>query len=145
MADNAVNAPQANRPIWVWIISIFFMLSAGYTVLSYALIYSGSVPITPAQRAYFSSQTAIDNLATIGIASLNILGAIWLFRLRRAAPYFFLSAFVLSLLLFTYQIAAKNWLGAISGTGLVGVIIGQLLIIGVLVYSFRLRKLGVLK
>jgi len=60
------------RPKLVWIISIFYILSAGWTVLSFALIHSGAIPINEAQKAYFDSQNIFDNILTLAMGSLNI-------------------------------------------------------------------------
>lgn len=144
MSDVAESRQASKRPTWVWVISLFFFISAGYTILSYALIYSGSVPLTAGQKAYFSSLSYFDHAAAVTIAFLNITAAVLLFRLKRLAPFFFLSAFFLGLLSFSYQIAAKNWLASINGAGLLGVVIGQLLLVAIIFYAFRLRKRGVL-
>ena len=81
-------APR-KRPKLVWVISIFYILSAGLEVLSLALIYSGAIPVNEAQKAYFSSQDIFDNIPTLATGSLNILGAILLFLLRRHAFHCF--------------------------------------------------------
>jgi hypothetical protein len=45
----------ARRPVWVWLISVYFFLSASWTLLSFYLIRIGAVPLTPPQRSYLES------------------------------------------------------------------------------------------
>jgi hypothetical protein len=61
----------ATRPVLVWVISIFYFISAGFTILSLALIYSGLAPLRDEQRQYFQSLTAFDHTMTVLIAALN--------------------------------------------------------------------------
>ena len=56
---NNSDSGKAKRPVWVWLISAFFILSAGWTLLSSYLLFSGSIPITDEQRAYFDSLSSI--------------------------------------------------------------------------------------
>ena len=56
-----MNEPTARkRPAWVWIISIFYIISAVWTLFSFFLIFSGALPLPPQQAAYFRSLTSID-------------------------------------------------------------------------------------
>jgi len=133
------------RPKLVWVISIFYILSAGWTILSFALIYSGAISISVAQKAYFDSQNIFDNTLTLVMGSINILGAILLFLLRRHAFHCFLTAFSIGVLMGVYQIIFKNWLGAIGGPGLVGAIIGWFISIAIILYSNKLIKKEILR
>jgi hypothetical protein len=81
------------RPVWVWIISTFYLISAGYTLLSFALLFSGQVKPDAAQEAYFASLTSVDWFFTLSIGLLSIAGAISLLLLRRLAISFAFTAF----------------------------------------------------
>jgi len=133
------------RPKLVWVISIFYILSAGWAVLSFALIFSGVIPLNEAQKAYFDAQSIVDNIFTITMGSLNFLGAILLFLLRRYAFHCFLTAFSLGILMYIDHIFYKNWLGVIGTPGLVGAIIGWLISIAIILYANRLIKNEILK
>lgn len=137
--------PQRKRPKLVWVITIFYFVSAGWTLLSFALIYSGVIPLNEAQADYFKSQTILDILFTIVIGFLNLLGTIFLFLLRRSAYNLFLSAFAFGLLMTFYHIVFKNWLAAIGGFGLIGAIIGWGISIAIIMYARKLSKAGILK
>ena len=142
---NEIKPAARKRPKLLWIIAIFYILSAGWTVLSFALINSGTIPINEAQKVYFDSQNIFDITLTLAMASLNILGAIFLFLLRRHAFYCFLTAFSLGLLITVYHIMFKNWLGAIGGPGLIGAAIGWIISISIILYSKKLIKKEILR
>ncbi len=133
------------RPALVWVISIFYFLSAGWVLLSFSLIYSGAIPLNEAQKAYFQSQTVFDHGSTIVIGASNLVGAILLFLLRKQAFHFFVAAFSVGLALTLYQIVAKNWLGAIGGPGLVGAVISWAISVAIIIYSKRLTARKILK
>jgi hypothetical protein len=136
---------STKRPKLVWVITLFYILSAGWTLLSFSLIYSGAIPINKAQEVYFGSQTTIDTMLTLAMVSLNTLGAIFLFLLRRHALHFFLSAFSIGLLMTVYHILFKNWLGAIDRPGLVGALTGWIISISIIFYTYKLIKREILK
>lgn len=135
---------QRKRPKLIWVITIFYFISAGWTLVSFALINSGVIPLNEAQTAYFKSQTILDILFTIVIGVLNFLGAIFLFLLRRSTFYLFLSAFVFGMLMTVYHIFFKNWLGAIGGPGLIGAIIGWAISIAIIIYVRKLINRDIL-
>lgn len=134
-----------NRPALVWVISIFYFVSAGWVLLSFALIFSGLIPLTDVQKTYFQAQTVFDYGSTALIGGANLVGAVLLFLLRRQAFPFFLTAFSFGLIQTLYQIVTKNWLGAIGGPGLVGAVIGWGISIAIIVYTWRLVSKGVLR
>jgi hypothetical protein len=135
---------RRKRPKLVWVITVFYVISAGWTLLSFALIYSGITPLNAAQVAYFKSQTILDTFFTIVIGALNFIGTIFLFFLTRTAFHLFLSAFILSILMTAYHILSKNWLAAIGGPGLIGAIIGWAISGAVILYTRRLIKHDIL-
>jgi hypothetical protein len=147
MAEISSNPPPLprQRPVLVWVIAIFYWLSAGWTMLSFALIFSGLIPLNDAQKTYFDSQTLFDYGSTFLVGTANILGAIALFSLKRSAFPLFASAFGIGISLVIYQIFAKNWLEAVGGPGLVGAIIGWGISISIIIYSKRLITRGLLR
>jgi hypothetical protein len=136
---------ERKRPIWVWLLSLFFLLSAIWTLLSFYMIWSGAIPLGPTQQAYFDRLTPIDYALTIVIGLLNLSAAIALFLLRKIARDLFLASLGLSLILVAWQAATKGWVEALGGAGFVGVLIGYILLIVVCIYAWHLRKKGVLR
>ena len=133
------------RPTLVWIISIFYFISAGWTMLSFLMLFTGAIPLNDAQREYFQAQSLIDYASTIIIGTANLVGAVLFLLLKKPAFHLFATAFSVGLLLTVYQIFTKDWLGAIGGPGLIGAAIGWSLNIAVIIYAKRLINRGVLK
>jgi len=126
------------RPAIVWTICIFYLFSAGWTLLSYLLIYFRLIPLNEVQEAYFRSLTTFNYVSTTVIAASNLVGTILLFRLKKEAFQFFVAAFVIGLAMTGYEIVAKNWIGAIGGPGLVGTFFGWGISVAIIIYSKRL-------
>ena len=133
------------RPTLVWVISIIYVVSAGWTILSFVLVFSGAIPLNETQKAYFASQTIFDYGTTLLTGTANLVGAVLLFLLKKPAFYLFATAFCAGIAVTVYQIFAKKWLGAIGGPGLIGVVIGWGINIAIIVYSRRLISRGVLR
>ena len=121
------------RPAIVWTICIFYLFSAGWTLLSYLLIYFRLIPLNEVQEAYFRSLTTFNYVSTTVIAASNLVGTILLFRLKKEAFQFFVAAFVIGLAMTGYEIVAKNWIGAIGGPGLVGTVSGWCISVAIII------------
>jgi hypothetical protein len=123
-------APRVRgRPVWVWVICIFYLFSAGFTLFSLSLVRSGSVQLTPAQAQYFENLTAFDYLQTFTLSFLTISGAIALFFLRKSAFYLFAASLAFNILLTIWHAATKGWVAALSGSGLVGALLGLAMVL----------------
>lgn len=136
--------PRTRRPVGVWIIFIFYLLSAGWTLLSFALIFAGAINLNEAQRTYFASLSNIDWFLTLLIGVVGIAAAVSLFLLRRIAILLFSTALALNILLTAVQSFQTNWAEALGGPGLVGVLIGWVILVVILFYARGLAKKGVL-
>lgn len=135
------------RPGWVWAIFIFYSLSAAYMVLSYYLIYSGSLVLQPAQRAYFNHLSYFDIWSSVVVVAIKFAGAVTLFLLRRIAFKIFVTGFVLEILTNIWFLLTleKVRLAAIGSADLVGVFLGWVITIAICAYAWRLEKAGVLR
>lgn len=136
--------PVKKRTKWIWVISIFYFFSVGYTLLSFLLIYSGKIPLAPAQKVYFENLSILQLAVTLITGIANFSGAIFLFFLKRIAFYCFLTGLVISALQTIQQIIFSNWLHAIGGAGFVGFLIGYGIAVLVCVYCWRHIKKGLL-
>jgi len=136
--------PSSRRPIWVWVIFVFYLLSAGFTLLSFAVLFSGAVKPDAAQEAYFASLTSVDWFLTLSIGVTSIAGAIALFLLRRLAVILFSVSLALNFGLTAFQIMRTNWIEAIGGPGLFGILVAWLILVAVILYARHLSKRGVL-
>ena len=155
MTDNNPFAPpradvrdtpmQRGRPVWVWVISIFYLFGAFSSVLSYAMIYSGKLPMTEQQSQYMANLTIVDHFLTAVILGTNIVAAVLLFRLRRLSAYLFPAGLALGLLVTAWHALARGWANALNGAGVVGAAIGWVVSIVVCFYVWRLTNKGILK
>lgn len=133
------------RPAWVWVISIFYVFSAISTAVSYYFLYSGKIDIPEDQRRYLASLTALDHALTFVIASVNLLAAVQLFRLRKISAVLFPSGFALGLAVTAWHAASKGWYTAVQHNGFAGMLIGWGIAAAVCLYAWRLARAGVLK
>ncbi len=139
-----VSQPIRKRPKLVWVAFLYYLFSAGYTLLSFLLIYSGAITVTPDQAAYFRSLSVIDHGFAVLIGSLNLLGAVTLFMLRWVAFYLFTAALALSLALTVIHSLTKGFMAALGEGGAVGLLLGYGITVVICVYAWKLRTRGVL-
>ena len=132
------------RPVFVSGISILYFLSAGWVLLSSFLLYSGTIPLSGEQKAYFSSLTIFDYATSVLLVTLKLSGAVLLFLLRKRAISFFIAAFGLELVTTIYHIVAKNWIGAIGRPGMFGMVAGWTMSVAVIIYLRRLSAQKIL-
>ena len=145
MAPDEVPAPVSRRrPAGVWVISLFYVLSAVWTIVGLVLVLGGTFPLPEAQKAYYASLSPVDYGFSLVLCLLTLAGAVMLFLLKRQAYALLLAAFVLGLGQIVYQIVAKNWLAAIGGPGLIGAFIGWGIGLAILLYARRLVGRGTL-
>lgn len=142
---NEVQAGQSKRPKWVWVISIFYFLSAVYTLLSFYLINSGAVAVPEATKAYLDSLTAMDYTFSILIGLANLSGAVALFLMRKAAYLLFLVSLGANVLMSVWHAISRNMLEAFVSGGAVGMVIGWGMQLAVCLYAKRLAKKGLLR
>ncbi|MBI4526361.1 MAG: hypothetical protein HY695_21385 [Deltaproteobacteria bacterium] len=132
------------RPRWVWVIFGFYLLSVGWTLLSFALVFSGAIPMNAAQQEYFASLGVLDYISSIGVGLISIWAAVLLFRLRKSAAPAFGLALALNTGLTLVHLLTKNWAEALGGSGLVGAFLGWVTLGCVFLYTRRLRRRGLL-
>lgn len=135
---------QNKRPGWVWVISIFYFISAVWTLLSIYLIYYGEIPLEAEQKQYFDSLTTLDLATSIGLGGLNFLGAVSLFMLKKVSYYFFGITLFASIVFTLWHALTTGWLAALGGSGITGAVLGFVLAITVFLYVKRLKERGIL-
>jgi hypothetical protein len=142
--NTTIEAVPVSRPTWVWIISIFYLMSGVGLLYSYALVFSGKVPFTAAQADYFRHMTTFDYVFA---ATQNVLlysAAVFLFLMRKPAAYLFLLCLLLSIP-GAFLVIRKGFFGLYGGLGLFGTILGYAISIAICVYAWRLLKRGALR
>lgn len=136
---------SSGRPLLVWLISIYFFLSATWTMFSLVLIKSGAVPLSPAQKTYLESLNGADYLLTIIGALLSVSAAVSLFLMRKAAYYLFCASLAFNMAFTIWHIISRHWLSVIGIGGLAGAAVGWLILFAICLYTARLIAQGTLK
>lgn len=148
MNADSVSAPsQAHhrRPKLIWVISGLYVLSAGWTVLSFFLVYGGLVPQTEAESNYFANLTALDHFTTVALGLLTMAAAIFLFLLRRVAVTLFALALTFNILFSLVHALRTSWVEALGSAGLVGAFAAWLIMGAIYLYARRQAQSGVLR
>ena len=135
---------RPRRPVLLWLILIYYGLSGAWTTLSFLLIRSGAIPLSDAQRRYFSELGPLDLAQTLGSALLLLAFAVQLFRLRASAIPILIAALIFNVTATAWHALTTNWLEAIGAPGLIGTGIAWAVMLAVLVYCRRLRSREVL-
>jgi hypothetical protein len=138
-----IQAP-AKRPVWVWLISTFFFISACWTLLSFYLINFEIITVPIETKQYLNSFTFQDYFITIVIGLINLVAAIYLLLLKKISFYLFSSSLIINILFIILHAINKEFLKALSNSGSIGAIIGYIILIGVCLYSRKLMKSNVL-
>jgi hypothetical protein len=120
------------------------VFSAGYTLLSFALIFSGRVPVSAEASRYLSSLSSLDYTVTILALLLNVGGTVALLLLRRAAPYLFSAALLLNIVSVALHALMKGLVAALGAGGPIGLILGYGISVLVCLYAWRLYARGAL-
>lgn len=144
MSEEPVQTPRHRRPVLVWLIAIYYGLSGAWTALSFILIRRGAIPMSDAQRAYFSEIGPIEWAQAVASAILFLAFAVQLFRLRASAIPLLALAFVLTIASTAWQMLTTNWVEAIGTPGLVGTAVAWAVMIAILLYCRRLRTKEIL-
>ena len=136
--------PARERPAWVWVILVYYVLATILTALSYAVINSGLVPMPAAQQKYLASLSWFDHVASISLLTLRLAAAVQLFRLRKISALLFPSAFLLGLLYFGVRLAVNGPDVALGQARWASMAFGWAVAIAICVYAWRLHRRGVL-
>ncbi len=137
--------PKRKRPIWVWAIAIFYFCTGAMTLLSFFHILTAPVDLPAGELAAIRSQAVRWTLFGL-LPALNVAAAISLFAMRGIAFHLFSAVLAaglanIGLHLLFFDLASHIQ----SGPGLIGTIIGYGITFTVCIYTYRLKKSGVLE
>ena len=136
--------PQEPRPLAVWVIAIFYLLSIVSTLLSLVSVLTGVVEVTPAQQRYFDSLGPVDYLGNSLILLISAWAVVEFFLMRKAAVRAFVIALVMNIGLTAFHLVATNWREAAGESALATVIVSWIVSVGVLLYAKHLQQRGLL-
>ena len=138
-----LTSTAVKRPVLVWVIFLFYLAATLSTFAGLFLIYSGRVAMNSVQQAYFAHLSILDHLATVLLVSINLVGAVMLFRLRRTAVTLFAAALALNLILTLRAMLSSRQLDVFQQSA-AGVLTGLIIALAVLLYSIRLLRRAIL-
>jgi hypothetical protein len=135
------------RPVWVWLISVFYALSFLVLVRLIALIASGAVPASAQLSKYLASLGTFGFFLGILQPLISLAAAATLFMLRKEATYLFWLLLGFTVVSNLWTFALKSGIGggpAKSGSPL-GAIIGIGIQLFVCLYAQQLKVQGTLR
>ena len=137
---------KRKRPALVWVISIYIFLGAGLGLPVYILLLLGIIPLEAYAKAGFESLTAFGHGSALLIATSRLIGAFFLFRLQKAAFFWFATALAIDFLTPIWMIFLKaEPFEAMGTSGLVGSLVGFCISIAICMYSYDLIDREILK
>jgi hypothetical protein len=133
------------RPVLVWPVAIYFLLSAILAAATVYLPLSGYQLPTAAMATYVAHLNWVDHSLNVVATLLNVGAAIGIFKLRRSAPYCFSAIILLLVVRFVRAIFGTSWLSAVGSYGAVGSVVGICIYGASCWYSWCLLRRGILR
>ena len=137
-------APKRKRPVLVWIIFLFYLVSSVWVIMAMFFVAAGGVDMAPEQQAYLEKFSVMDRVIGYANAGITLVGVTLLFSLRRQAVNVLALAFALNVFS-TTVVWFKTDQGAVTTPiGLLAQALGIGVFGLVVFYAWRLNKRGVL-
>lgn len=137
-------APKPRRPVLVWIIFLFYLISCVQVIVAMFFVAAGGVDMAPEQQAYLARFTVMDRVIGYANAGITLVGVTLLFSLRKQAVNVLALAFALNLFSTAVVWIKTDPAAVTSPTGLLAQALGLGMLGLVVFYSWRLSKRGVL-
>ncbi len=135
---------RRKRPILVWIIFLFYLVSSVQVIVGLFFVTAGGVEMAPEQQAYLAKFTVMDRVIGYINAGLTLVGVTLLFSLRKQAVSVLAVAFACNLFSTAVVWVRTDPASVISPTGLIAQAVGIAIFGAVVYYAWRLGKRGVL-
>lgn len=138
--------PKNRRPIWVWLISIFYLgfgLSGLMAVAMALIIFSqGKIPEGEIESLNSLMRSSLWGM----LPAVNIAGAVSLFLLRKIAFPIFTGLLIIKLILqLFFETPLAEALSSQNTQMIIGYGLGYAILTAVCIYTWRLKKTGILK
>jgi hypothetical protein len=140
------------RPVWVWVIFVFYVVSVGWGLVLQCLMFLGLYALPPEQQALVGDMSGAARLFAVGSGILALVAATSLWLLRKVAFPLFSIVLVLGIGTIVKQALPGGMYNKMFGQGpIVAVVTVFSLSVGVLIsvaiwwYVLHLRRRGVLK
>lgn len=138
----AQSTPRRKRPILVWVIFLFYLVSCVQVIVELFFVTAGGVEMAPAQQAYLAKFSVMDRVIGYVNAGVTLIGVTLLFSMRRIAVNVLALAFALNLFSTAVVWFKTDPASVTAPAGLVTQAVGILLFGAVVYYAWRLDKRG---
>lgn len=135
---------KPKRPKLVWVISIFYLLSAIFVIILLFYMINGKITVTEELRPKIERLSTRHHVSMTVFAFIDILGAIFLFLLRRVAFKLFVAGLSLGIIMWIIDLGSHTWGKTIGWSDLIYVFIGWTVSGLICFYVWKLQKRGVL-
>lgn len=136
--------PARRRPILVWVIFLFYLVSSVQVIVAMFFVAAGGVDMAPEQQAYLAKFSTLDRVIGYVNAAVTLVGVTLLFGLRQQAVNVLALAFALNLFSTTVVWIKTDPAAVTSATGLLAQGLGIAIFGAVVYYAWRLEKRGML-
>ena len=136
---------QAQRPAWVWAISLFFLAASLAISAVFVLALTGVLSLAPAQQAYLDNLTPVDFMLIGSVMTSNLAGAFYLVQMRGAAVPLLVVGWGAGLFELAWHAIAKGWIPALGAPGVAGFAAANLLSLAIIAYALGLARRGILR
>ncbi len=136
---------QAQRPAWVWAISLFFLGASVAISAAFVLALTGVIGLAPAQQAYLDKLTPLDFMLIGSVMTANLAGAFYLVQMRGAAVPLLVVGWGAGLFELAWHSVAKGWIAVLGAPGVAGFAAANLLSLIIIAYALGLARRGILR
>ena len=132
------------RPLLVWIIFLFYLVSSVQVIVGMFFVAAGGVNMAPEQQAYLEQFSVMDRVIGYINPAVTLVGVTLLFGLRKQAVNVLALAFALNLFSTAVVWIKTDPMAGIAPAGLMAQVFGITLFGAVVFYAWRLGKRGLL-
>jgi hypothetical protein len=138
-------AHDRKRPVWVWIITIFYMFGALSAIISQIAVATGLLAVPAEVREYYASRTVLLHVLGFIPLLLNVVAAVLLWRLRKAAFTLFCLTFAMGAAFMGVQLLTGSYPISLFKSTIGSQAIGWVVGIMVIAYTYHLMRRGTLR
>ena len=136
--------PTHNKALVVglWLAAIYFVLTSSGSLLSYALLYGGLVPLTPEQEQHIALLPKFTVIFAALLMLLNLTGGILLAFRRKISFYLLAASAALHICSLAFNIFSGT--APAPGVSIAQTIIPYFVLLGIVLFVFVLYRKRVL-
>jgi hypothetical protein len=137
-----------NRPIGVWLVTIYAALNALIGAVGVYILVSGKfAPVAGQQASFFANLNVLDYALSVLLHISMGLGGIFIFMLRKFALPLFIAGACFNLAQTIWHIFTHRFMAGVGGQSTMAwieLVVAWAIILGVIAYTSRLSKKGII-